>query len=50
MESKNFGLLEIARTQIKNACDKLELDSSVYEVLKSPMRVLEVSFPVRMDD
>ena len=50
METKNFGLLEIARTQIKNACDKLELDSSVYEVLKSPMRVLEVSFPVTMDD
>lgn len=50
METKDFGLLEIARTQIKNACDKLELDSSVYEVLKSPMRVLEVSFPVTMDD
>ncbi len=34
----------------KNACDKLGADPAVYEILKNPMRVHEVSFPVKMDD
>lgn len=39
-----------AQRQIKIACDKLVLDESYYELLKEPLRVLEISIPVRMDD
>jgi len=39
-----------AQKQIKTACDKLGLDPKVYEILKQPMKVLEVAIPVRMDD
>lgn len=39
-----------AQAQVKNACDKLGIDSAVYEILKQPQKVLEVSIPVKMDD
>ncbi|MDR1706360.1 MAG: Glu/Leu/Phe/Val dehydrogenase [Clostridiales bacterium] len=39
-----------AQIQIKDACDKLGLDPAVYELLKNPHRVIEVSIPVKMDD
>lgn len=35
---------------IQNALVKLGYDSAVYELLKEPMRMLTVRFPVRMDD
>ncbi|CBN87031.1 TPA: Glu/Leu/Phe/Val dehydrogenase [Neisseria lactamica] len=41
---------EIARKQVKTACDRLKTDPAVYEILKSPTRVLEVNFPVKLDD
>ena len=41
---------EIAQKQVKSACDKLNADPAVYEILKTPMRVLEVSFPVKLDN
>lgn len=54
MEVKNvqesLNPFEIAQRQVKNACDKLGAEPAVYEILKNPMRVLEVSFPVKMDD
>lgn len=50
MAEKTLNVLEIARSQVKTACDKLGADPAVYEILKNPMRVLEVSFPVKMDD
>lgn len=50
MEGKTLDVFEIAKSQVKAACDKLGLDSAVYEILKNPMRFLEVSFPVKMDD
>ena len=54
MDAKNvkesLNPFEIAQRQVKNACDKLGADPAVYEILKTPMRVLEVSFPVKMDD
>ena len=50
MSEKSLNVFEIARIQVKNACDKLGADPAVYEILKNPMRVLEVSFPVKMDD
>lgn len=39
-----------AQEQVKIACEKLGLEESVYEILKEPQRVLEVSIPVKMDD
>lgn len=41
---------ETAQKQVKNACDKLGTDPAVYEILKNPMRTLEVAIPVKMDD
>ena len=41
---------EIARKQVKTACDRLNADPAVYEILKNPQRVLEVSFPVKLDN
>ncbi len=40
----------IAQQQVKKACDLLKVDPAVYEILKTPQRVVEVSFPVKMDD
>ena len=41
---------EIARKQVKTACDRLNADPAVYEILNSPQRVLEVTFPVKLDN
>ena len=41
---------EIARKQVKTACDRLNADPAVYEILKNPMRALEVTFPVKLDN
>ena len=41
---------EIARKQVKTACNQLKTDPAVYEILKSPKRVLEVTFPVKLDN
>ncbi len=43
-------VLKNAQTQIRIAVDKLGLPEEVYELLKEPQRVLEVSIPVKMDD
>ena len=40
----------MAQKQVKDACDRLKAHPSVYEILKEPLRVLEVSIPVKMDD
>ena len=50
MAEKTLNVFEIAQSQVKNACDKLGSDPAVYEILKNPMKVTEVSFPVKMDD
>ena len=50
MSIETLNPFEIAQNQIKSACDKLNTDPDVYEILKNPMRVLEVSFPVKLDD
>jgi glutamate dehydrogenase len=42
--------LENAQLQVKKACETLGLDEAVYELLKEPQRVIEISIPVRMDD
>lgn len=50
MSGKDLNVFEMAQLQVKNACDKLGLEPEVYEVIKNPMKVLEVNFPVKMDD
>ncbi len=48
--SENLNVFEIAQQQIKDACEKLKVKPAVYEILKQPMRVMEVAIPVKMDD
>ena len=50
MDKENLNPLESAKKQIRMACEELELDSAVYELLKEPQRVIELSIPVKMDD
>jgi glutamate dehydrogenase len=44
------NVFQTAQQQIKSACEKLGVEPKFYEVLKQPKRVMEVSFPVKMDD
>jgi glutamate dehydrogenase len=46
----NTNPLESAQLQVKRACDVLGLEPAVYELLKEPLRVIEISIPIRMDD
>ncbi len=46
----NLNPFLMAQKQVKTACDKLGVDPAVYEILKQPQKVLEVSIPVKMDD
>jgi len=48
--TENLNPFLTAQQQVKEACDQLKMSSSVYEILKTPQRVLEVSIPVKMDD
>ena len=50
MSGKDVNVFEMAQSQVKNACVKLGMEPAVYELLKEPMRVIEVSIPVKMDD
>ena len=50
MGKENLSPLENARDQIGNACNKLGLEESVYQLLKEPQRVIEISIPVKMDN
>lgn len=42
--------LVAAQQKVKEACEKLGCEPAVYELLKEPQRVIEVSIPVKMDD
>ena len=48
--SNKFNPLVMAQRQVKDACDKLKMPQEVYDILKTPKRVIEVSIPVKMDD
>lgn len=50
MSSENLNPLLAAQRRVKVACDKLGLKPDVYEILKNPQRMLEISIPVKMDD
>lgn len=39
-----------AQEQVKKACKHLGLSNEIYEILKEPERLIEVSIPVKMDD
>ncbi|MDO5690515.1 MAG: Glu/Leu/Phe/Val dehydrogenase [Tissierellia bacterium] len=47
---KEYNPLHSAQLEIRKACDLLKLDEAVFELLKEPQRVIEVSIPVKMDD
>ena len=42
--------LVAAQEKVRVACEKLGCDPAVYELLKEPQRVIEISIPVKMDD
>ena len=48
--AENLNLLTSTQNVIKIALDKLGYEDSMYELLKEPMRIMEVRIPVRMDD
>ncbi len=50
MSKENLNPLEGAQSQVKKACDALKLGRDVFELLKEPQRMIEVSIPVKMDD
>lgn len=50
MAKENLNPFENAQKMLKEACDKLGTESSVYEILSEPLRVIEVSIPIKMDD
>ncbi|WP_203334417.1 Glu/Leu/Phe/Val family dehydrogenase [Planococcus beigongshangi] len=48
--AENLNLLTSTQEVIKTALEKLGYEESMYELLKEPMRMMEVRIPVRMDD
>ncbi|MFD1032000.1 Glu/Leu/Phe/Val family dehydrogenase [Metaplanococcus flavidus] len=48
--AENLNLLTSTQNVIKTALEKLGYEESMYELLKEPMRMMEVRIPVRMDD
>lgn len=48
--SETLNPLIAAQERVKAACDKLNLDPAVYELLKEPQRFIEINIPVKMDD
>lgn len=50
MANENLNPLIGAQQRVKVACEKLGMPADVYEILKNPQRMIEVSIPVKMDD
>lgn len=50
MSKEVLSPLENAQLQVKKACETLGLENGVYELLKEPQQVIEISIPVKMDD
>ncbi|MFD1205462.1 MULTISPECIES: Glu/Leu/Phe/Val dehydrogenase [Sporosarcina] len=48
--TENLNLFTSTQVVIKEALDKLGYDEGMYELLKEPIRMVEVRIPVRMDD
>jgi len=47
---RSLNPYEIVKGQIKQAVDALGLEPAVYDILKQPLRFMEVAVPVVMDD
>ncbi len=50
MSKEHLNLLETAQKQIKIACEELQLDPVIYELLKESQRIIEITIPLKMDD
>lgn len=50
MNKETLNPLLSAQAQVKKACDALGADPAVFELLKEPQRIIEISIPVKMDD
>ncbi len=50
MITETLNPFHIVQRQVKEAVEALGAEPAAYEILKQPMRFLEVSIPVRMDD
>lgn len=48
--TENLNLFTSTQDVIKEALDKLGYDEGMYELLKEPIRMVEVRIPIRMDD
>ncbi|HSJ38830.1 MAG TPA: Glu/Leu/Phe/Val dehydrogenase [Planococcus sp. (in: firmicutes)] len=48
--AEDLNLLTSTQNVIKTALENLGYEESMYELMKEPMRILEVRIPVRMDD
>jgi len=48
--AENLNPFVIAQKQLDNAAKIMKLDPAIHQFLREPMRVLEVSIPVKMDD
>ena len=46
--AEELNPFEIAKTQLDNAAKRLKLDSGLTELLKTPMRMMTVSMPIKM--
>lgn len=50
MEKEGINPLEGVQEQVKYACDALGLEPEVYELIKEPLRMIEILIPVKMDN
>lgn len=50
MNKENLNPLISAQANLKKSCDALGTDPAVYELLKEPQRIIEITIPVKMDD
>jgi glutamate dehydrogenase (NAD(P)+) len=50
LNNKELNSFEIAQTQLDTAAKMLHLEPSIHAILREPMRELQVSIPVRMDN
>lgn len=50
MNKETLNPLLSAQAQVKKACDALGADPAVFELLKEPQRIIEITIPVKMDD
>ncbi|WP_342514842.1 Glu/Leu/Phe/Val dehydrogenase [Sporosarcina sp. FSL K6-1522] len=48
--TENLNLFTSTQDVIKDALEKLGYDEGMYELLKEPLRMVEVGIPIRMDD